>query len=368
VISVSRVFDKRLVKKYIDANGLDPVPFEEPHSVALEGVQLTVETYSWGRACYAEWPSRNVAVTWLEHGDRPGLPEWAEKIRKLIDRPVCLGLHVADHTCDGGRNPETGERERACTWKGVCLYVQAMVKGDETAIPGMLAQYTVDELWERSGAKAEPEAVRRPTKAETRARAATKAERRAQLEERRTENLEAGRALARRIVDRLMELGDWELSEKRWRTTIGQFCLGEYPRKDRPPTIVLYRRRPRSWSGALKFRDHTTEQAICRFIPQFSAPYVTVQIKTNALDLVREACPSFRVGTATKVKGDELADLVTVNAVDEEGVNEVADAIYQAIASDRLLSWGKGAVDPDHPRPRKNGRFGRRPRIGAGET
>lgn len=362
MISVSRTFDRALLRRYIDANALDPVPFEEPRAFAHGGIQLTIESYSWGAACFAEWPSRDVAVTWLEHGDRPELPEWAENVRRLAERPTCLGLHEADHICDGGRNPETRQRDPACRWKGVCLYVQAMAKTSD-AIPGVLAKYTTEELWERAGARGEPEKERRPTKAETRQRAATAAERKAEREARAVENVEAGRVLARRIVDRLMELGGWELSERRWRTTIGQFCLQEYPRKDRAPLLVLFRRRPRSWSGALGHHDNTTEQAICRFLPHHSAPYVTVQIRTAALDLVREACPSSRVSRATRATGDELAQIVSVSSVDEDGAPEVADAIHQVIASELLLSWGYGAVDPDHPRPRQFGRFGRRPKI-----
>jgi hypothetical protein len=361
VISVARTFDRGLVKRYIDANALDPVPFMDPEVLSFGGIQLTVEPYTWGRACFAEWPSRDVAVRWLEKGDRPELPEWAEKIRMLADRPQCLGLHQSDHICDGGRNPETGQREPACRWKGVCLYVQAMAK-TEAAIPGVLAQYTNDQLWERAG-NPDPPKERRLTRSEQRQQARTAAERKAELEARRVENLGVGRSLVRRIIDRLMELGGWTLSEKRWRTTIGQFCFEEYPRKDRGPLIVLYRRRPRSWSGALGHHDNTTEQGICRFLPHTSSPVVTLQIRTAALDIVRQACPSFRCGLAYKRGGDELTQLVTVNSVDDEGINEAAEAIYQVITSDLLLSWGQGAVDPDHPRPRTNGRFGRAPKI-----
>lgn len=347
MVSAARAFDRDLVRGIIEEEGLDPVPStNEPRIVIREGVSLTVEEYGWGRVFYAEWKSRNVGCTWVERADEdsPDLPPWVVRVRAFVDRPGCLGHHEPDHVCDGGKNPETGEREPACRWRDVCRYVQTVAVSPEN-VPKAL-EANDDDLFARA-AMMFP--ARRTTPKEKPAIVVV---------DPRKDAKELVEAIARRVC----ELGGWEFNPARWRATVGQFFLVEHDRiaSDRGPVMVLFRRRPQSLTGELR-RDSTTEQSIARFFPHVNRPDCTVQIRTGEIELVRErvrdGSPHLAVSMAraevTYTSGGGERPLATVRNVAREDVDVVATAIRDVIVGGFLDSWGARVTDPDrkgHPR------------------
>lgn len=337
MISTARVFDRELVREFVADHGVDPVPkASEPRSIAREGIQLVVEDYDWGRVCFAEWKARDVGLTWIERDGRPVLPAWAEGIRAILDRPTCLGYHEEDHVCDGGKNPETGEREPACRWRRACMYAQTLAK-TPARIPHVLAHTSDDDLWDR-GAAMFPDG-RGAQSEETIEKAV------ATIRRKNAENLATSRQVVDAIVARFCELGGWVLAPSRFRSTVGQFFVVEHSRaaSSRNELVVLFRRRPRSWEGEV-LKDSTTEQSIARLFPHSVKPTCTVQIRTAALELVREACPKLAVNRASAGSYEER-QLVTVRGVTADRVDAVALAMVRVVQGGLLTAWGIGATD-----------------------
>lgn len=336
MISTSSEFDAAGVRRYIQRHGLDPVPHGEPiQAVSRNGATLTVETYGWGRVFFAEWRGYGQALTWLEHEGKeaPALPAWASELRALVDRPECLGHHAADHICDGGLDPDTGRMERPCRWRGVCQHVQKLAQ-QASNVPAVLQSYTDAELWEAVGpSPATLEAMQLGRRQAARQRKADA-----------PGNLQSGTELVHELVRLACEKGGWQLCDQRWRSTVGQFFLVEYPRTDRDSaSYILFRRRLRGTGH----RDITTEQSICRILTQTSAPRITVQLRTGAYDLVRQAAPSCKITETYDTHVERK--IATFRSVGEDELEEVAQAMVQVVEGGHLTSWGNGALDPDQP-------------------
>jgi hypothetical protein len=158
VISSREDMDTEMVRRYIHANGLDPIPMREvdPVSIRLGGSNIVVETYPWGRVCFARNSAANVTFTWIEHGTKAPLdqlPPWALDLRMAVERPGCLGYRQADYICDGGVNPQTKLVEQACVWRKRCMAVQRECGSDSERVRRFLKAATNDQIAELAGVK-----------------------------------------------------------------------------------------------------------------------------------------------------------------------------------------------------------------------
>lgn len=337
VFSTARLYDTDMVREYVEAMELEGEPLGPPDGASNGAASIVVDRYLWGRVFYAEHQEDDVAATWIERNDvRPSLAPWLEDVRSLVDRPQCLGFHEDDHVCDGGINPETGVKERACRWRSVCLEVQRRVK-DPAAVDRFLERHTDAELWELSEkpAQSKPKADR-PRR--------LSAEDRQLLSE---ANLEASKVLVTKIFNRACEMGHWEVATARWRATQGQYFLVEWAGDS---GIVMYRRRPLSLTGELRV-DPGTEQSICMFDTARRDVAVTLRLNTSEYDMIRDAFPDLQVSTWQRDPRKTQVPMVStaVIGITNEYVDQAAQIIVAVVEGGFLNSYGVGATDPERP-------------------
>ncbi len=85
--------DVKLVRDYIAAHGLDPVPRRDaPPVQEANGKRVVmVEAYHWGYVCHASDKGSGRGYTWIEvegEADPSGPPPWAMDLRDLVPKPA----------------------------------------------------------------------------------------------------------------------------------------------------------------------------------------------------------------------------------------------------------------------------------------
>jgi hypothetical protein len=323
MLSAASGFDIRFIRRQIAKYGLDPVA-QGSHAIKWGGVTLTIETYGWGRVFHAGDKGHDLSLTWLEVGEKaPTLPGWARVVRAFVDRPECLGHRAADHVCDGGKNPDTSEEERACAWRDRCIVAQR-IAGKPENVASVLEQFTDDDLARKveegkpKRKKSDPEAAR----ARKKKSAAT---------------YEDSVAMVIGFVDRVMELGGWTLQTNRFRASAGQFFLRPYERTGRNNYMTLF----------VRERDPAQNQipgagrmpSIVMLYPHSSDRRFSMQIRSAQVDWIRSVMPNHlqvRLGTYDQTHGK----IVSVNRITMEDFEEVAQGLFQVIQERRFDSQG----------------------------
>jgi len=335
MLSAAPGFDIPFIRRQIGKYGLDPVA-QGSRGVKADGVSLTIEAYGWGRVFHAADKGSELSLTWLEITDRkaPTLPGWARVIRAYVDRPECLGHRAADHVCDGGKNPETGDEERPCAWRARCMLVQK-IAGNEGAVASVLEQFTDEDL-----ARKIEEASPRRNKSDPKAAAARK--------KKSAKTYDDSVALTLAFVDRVIELGEWTLATTRFRCSAGQFFLRHYQRTGRNNYMALFRRE----------RDPAQNQipgagrmpSIVMLYPHSSDTRFSIQIRSAQVDWIRAVMPTHlqvRLGTYDHDHGH----IVSVNRITMEDFEGVAAGLQQVIQERRFDSQGAfPAIGTNAPR------------------
>lgn len=316
MLSMKETFDVEMVREFMARYGLDPVPRrrEEPEAIVLDGTRLTTEVYGWGRVFFAENKARSLTLTWTERtGESVDLPGWVSEIRALVDRPSCLGHYEKDDPeCDETRT-ESGERVRACAWRGRCRSVLKRVSDPEKISAflainsdGDLARYAEEDRWDRRRSGKESDAQT----------------------ERKTKNYESSVELVHALVAFVMDQGGWKLSRLRSNCPPGGFFLQEYERKKEGPYFVLFHTQiAREGQRGFLTPGRMGMQSIVRITPSRARIAIKIDIRTDDVDLVRSVAPEV---PANLTKYDKV-HAVTLKRVTEEYLEVVASAIVEVV-------------------------------------
>jgi len=287
--------DIAMVKRYIEENGLDPVPIRtrEPVAVRKGLSRLVMEHYSWGRVCFASDPGRSASQTWVEHQGRPETAAWSWELRKLTEQPAFVEALLPSETAKldalramPGKRREEIEDEDGVGYRPIPMGSRTP-RGKRRISPAV--------------AKARKQPPRRVV----------------------TEKAKASIQLCYELVRAIASNLGWVFAESEGKVRPGQlFVRDSYCTSGYFNLFIRQRGYKNTWVGILRPR---TVRVV--------GPAVNVQIFSGALDDVRLIVPD---RLEVKVWSDKGHLCVVVKGMDTEAAPFVASAIASIISEGKL--------------------------------